>query len=329
MRSAFLLALISGAAVWGQTQTAAPATGAAAPAQKVVKVQVPAEAVLPITALPPETVIATIDGKKVTAGELQVVLRALPQAVQQQAQADRRKFLEQYGVLAYLADYARQNKLDQQSPYKEAIAYSAMQVLYQAALNDKMQNAPVTAEEVKQTYEAKKDQYSQAKVKAIYLPFTKALVSQADSTGQKLPNEEEARAKAEDLIKQLRAGGDFAALAKQYSKDAKSAQNGGDFGTIKKTDMLPNDLKNAVFTAKIGEITGPVRQPNGFYILRVDEVTPAPLEQVQSAIANDLKNAQMVAWLNGLQKKLDIKMENAAPSNVQIVQPGAAPAPSR
>jgi peptidyl-prolyl cis-trans isomerase C len=277
---------------------------------KVVGVQVPAEAVLPITALPATTIIATIDGRKVTAGELQTVLRAMPAQVQQQAQADRRKFLEQYGVLMHLADEARKAKLDQQSPYKEAIEYNTMQILYQAEINQKMQEMPVTPEDVKKTFETNKERYIQAKVKAIYLPFTNAPVTQTDAKGKKVLTEAEAKAKAEDLAKQIRAGGDFGALAKEHSGDPNSAQKGGDFGFIKKSDNIASDLKNAIFATKPGEITDPVRQPNGFYVFRVDEIAPQSFEQVQNNIITELKNAQFVSWLNGMQKSLNIQMEH-------------------
>jgi len=277
---------------------------------KVVGVQVPAEAVLPITALPAATIIATIDGRKVTAGELQTVLRAMPAQVQQQAQADRRKFLEQYGVLMHLADEARKAKLDQQSPYKEAIEYNTMQILYQAEINQKMQEMPVTPEDVKKTFETNKERYIQAKVKAIYLPFTNAPVTQTDAKGKKVLTEAEAKAKAEDLAKQIRAGGDFGALAKEHSGDPNSAQKGGDFGFIKKSDNIASDLKNAIFATKPGEITDPVRQPNGFYVFRVDEIAPQSFEQVQNNIITELKNAQFVSWLNGMQKSLNIQMEH-------------------
>ncbi|HEX8984410.1 MAG TPA: peptidylprolyl isomerase [Bryobacteraceae bacterium] len=324
MRLVLSLAVITGLSAWAQTQAPAPKPKAATPgAAKVVEAQIPAEAVLPITALPPATIIATIDGKKVTAGELQTVLRAMPAQVQQQAQSDRRRFLEQYGVLMHLADEARKAKLDEQSPYKEAIEYNTMQILYQAEINQKMQEMPVSSDDVKKTFETNKERYIQAKVKAIYLPFTNAPVTQTDAKGKKIPNEAEAKAKAEDLVKQIRAGGDFGALAKEHSGDPNSAQKGGDFGFIKKSDAIAADLKKAIFGTKPGEITDPVRQPNGFYIFRVDEIAPQSFEQVQGNIVTEMKNAQFVAWLNGMQKSLNIQMEHEVPTKTTGVPPAS------
>jgi hypothetical protein len=303
----------------------APAQGQEAPENvRTIETTVPVDAVVPISKLPPATVIGTINGRKVSAGELQVVLRSLPAQVQQQAQSDRRRFLEQYGVLMHLAEEARKAKLDQQSPYKEALEYGAMQILYQAAINQKMQEMPVTLDDAKKKYETAKDSYIQAKVKAIYLPFSNAPASTTDPKGKKVATEAEAKVKAEDLVKKLRAGADFAQLAKENSGDAASAQKGGDFGYIKKSESIPPELKDAIFNAKPGTLTDPIRQPSGFYIFKVEEIAPETFEQVQGAITSELKNTQFVAWLTSLQKSLDIKLQSEAPA---AVEPMSTPKP--
>lgn len=320
MRIFLPLAVLSALNVWAQGQAPSPGQKpAASSTPQTLQVTIPAEAVAPISSLPPATVVATVDGKKVTAGELQAVLKALPPQVQQQAQADRRRFLEQYGILRRLADEARQQKLDQQSPYKESIEYGAMQVLYQAEMNRKFAEIPVAPEDIKKAYEANKDKYVQARVRAIYLPFSTAPVSQADSKGKPLLTEAEAKAKAEDIVKQIRGGTDFVKMVKEYSADPKSVQKDGDFGFIHQTDPIPADLKKVIFSAKIGEITEPVRQANGFYIFRVDEVGPQPYTEVEGAITNELKQAQFGTWISSLQKSIDIKMEHEVPSTVYTV----------
>jgi len=348
MRTILPLAVISVASVWAQGQQqpspelvekmkseakAAVMAGqkpAAAPSKpgSTYQVNIPAEAVVPIGTLPPSTVVATVDGRKVTAGDLQAVLKALPPQVQQQAQADRRKFVEQYGVLLRLSGDARKDKLDQQSPYREAIEYGTMQVLYQAEINKKFADMNIPQEELKKAYDSGKDKYVQAKVRAIYIPFSTAPVSQADANGKKLLSESEAKAKADDLVKQIRGGADFIKLVKEHSGDARSVEKDGDFGHIHKSDNIPVDLKNVIFSAKQGEVTEPVRQANGFYIFRIEEVGAQPFDEVQGTITNELKNAQFVAWLSGLQKSLDIKMEHEVPPGIQLTpMPSGSVAP--
>jgi parvulin-like peptidyl-prolyl isomerase len=190
---------------------------------------------------------------------------------------------------------------------------------------------PVSPEEVKKNYENNKDKYLQAKVRAIYMQFSTAPVSQPDSKGKPLPTEAEAKAKAEDIVKQIRGGADFVKMVKEYSSDAKSVEKDGDFGFIHKADPIPADVKNVIFSAKAGDVTNPVRQANGFYIFRIEEVGPQPYNEVQGTITTELKNAQFSAWITSLQKSLDIKMEHELPPGIQVTpQPsGSAAQPSK
>lgn len=284
---------------------------------------IPVAQMVSILAMPPDKVVATVDGNKVTAGDLQAILRTMPSQVQQQALSNRRQFLEQYGVMKRLSAEAEKNKLDQQTPWKETLANMRMQVLLQAEINQKIAEIQVPPEEQQKFYEANKDRFVQAKVKAIYIRFSGDPVSKADDKGNKILTEAEAKAKAESLLKQIRGGADFVKLVKENSGDAASAAKDGDFGTITKSDrMVPEAIKTAIFAAKAGEVTGPVRQANGYYLFRVEELGPPPLEQVRDNVANDIKNTRFQEWLNSVQKSVDIK-EEAIEMTMEVQQPSS------
>lgn len=315
------------AAAQGAVTSGQPAPAPQTDNRRIQTITIPAATVLPIMALPPDTLIGTVNGQKVTAGELQVILRTMPPQAQQQAQADRRRFVEQYGTLRQLAEEARKAKLDQQSPFREQIEYGIMQVLYQAMINHKFGEISIPVEEVRTAYEASKDSRLQARVKSIYLAFSTTPVSQPDSRGNQLLTEAQAKAKAEDLVRQARSGADFVRLVKEHSNDPTSVAKEGDLGFIRKSDPIPAELSNAIFSAKAGEIVGPVRQPNGFYIFRIEEIGPQPFEQVQAAITNDLKSKRLGEWVNAIQKSLDVQVE-LPPSGITVMPaPPAAPAP--
>lgn len=258
---------------------------------------------------PPETVVATVNGKPVTYGELQTVLRALPAEMGQQAMTDRMKFVEQYALLRRLSELAEEQKLDQKSPFKEGLAYGRMQLLYQAMVNEKYMQITATPEDIEKFYAAHKDRFTQARVKVIYISFVASPPPQADPKAKKALTEAEAKAKAEDLLKQIRAGADFVKLVKQHSEDATSADKDGDFGVIHRSDKIPDAIKETIFSLKPGEVAGPVRQPNGFYLFRVEEVTVQSLDEVRVSLQEELRNARFVEWMESLKKSIQIKVE--------------------
>lgn len=103
-----------------------------------------------------------------------------------------------------------------------------------------------------------------------------------------------AKKKAEDLVKRLRAGEDFAKLAKEYSDDPGSAAEGGDLGLFGKGMMVP-EFEAATFALKKDEISDPVRSPFGFHIIQVTEIQPAKtpeLAEVREQLAEEVKRKQ-------------------------------------
>ncbi len=78
------------------------------------------------------------------------------------------------------------------------------------------------------------------------------------------------RAQAEDVLKRVRAGEDFAKLAKEFSSDAGNKDKGGDLGWFGKGAMVPA-FEEAAFKLKPGEISDLVETPFGLHIIKLDE----------------------------------------------------------
>ena len=104
-----------------------------------------------------------------------------------------------------------------------------------------------------------------------------------------------ARAKAEQILAKVKANPkEFAALARENSKDPGSAAQGGDLGFFGR-GMMVKPFEETVYRLKEGEISEVVETDFGFHIIRVTEIRPAqakPLAEVRAEIERELKNQQ-------------------------------------
>jgi parvulin-like peptidyl-prolyl isomerase len=336
MKLLFAFAIASALSLSAQNQTPAPAPAApgAKPAVEVVpgaapntyQVRLAAPKPVPIGQLPASTVVATVDGQKVTAGQLQAILRSVPAQLQQKIEGDRKEFVTQYAMFVRLVDMARKEKLDQQSPYKENIEYQTMVVLQAAAVDQQGRSMSVKPEDIQKSYDANRDRYTQVKFKAIYIPFNTSATSAPDASGKALPVEADAKAKADDLVKQARAGADFVKLVRENSGDPTSVAKDGDFPPVHKNDKgVPQDIVTALFAAKQGDVTDPVRQPRGFYVFKIVESGAQPLAQVQDSIKTELQNEQLKKWLDDLKASIQVKMEEEPAAQAPVPSVSVVP----
>jgi len=101
----------------------------------------------------------------------------------------------------------------------------------------------------------------------------------------------DARAKAEDILKQLKAGGDFAKLAEKYSDDPGSAKSGGELGWIGRGRTVP-EFEKAAFSLGKGQTSDLVKSSYGFHIIHVEDKQQAHLKtlaEVKSEIEEKVK----------------------------------------
>ena len=102
---------------------------------------------------------------------------------------------------------------------------------------------------------------------------------------------EAARARAEDILRQLKAGADFATLAKKYSEDEATKDNGGTMGWLERGRSTA-EFDQAAFSLAKGQTSDVVRDALGFHIIRVDDKQSAhiqSLDEVKSQIEPQVK----------------------------------------
>ncbi len=281
----------------------------------------------PAPKLAPDMVIAEYDGKKLTYGEIQKYINILPPQMQQNALRNRKEFVEQYALMRRLSEVAEQDKLGETSPYKEAIEAYRMRMLMQAEINKVVNAFTIPPEDAQSFYDQNKSRFEQINLKVIYIPFSNSAGAGAD--GKKRFSEQEAKAKADELIKEIKAGADFVKLVKENSEDATTKAKDGDL-TVSRSDNLPEAIRTVALALKPGELSDPVRQPNGFYIFRGESVAAKPFAEVRNQIFSELKDKKMKDWLESTTKSLNIKLENdqffpGAPSPSGTPSPSAAP----
>jgi foldase protein PrsA len=190
------------------------------------------------------------------------------------------------------SDERYEKAVKQQGLTDEQAREAIKQQLVSKRLFDKVTgNIKITAADIKEYYTSHKSQYVQPEsrdVRHILVP-KKAL--------------------ADSLYAQLKAGANFAKLAKRYSKDPGSAANGGKL-TVSKGQTVPEFDKTA-FSLKKGELSKPIKTQYGYHIIQaLSAVKPAkttPLKgQVRDSIKQQLeqqrKNDKITKWLEDTKK---------------------------
>jgi peptidyl-prolyl cis-trans isomerase D len=151
----------------------------------------------------------------------------------------------------------------------------------------KLNITPPADAELRKDYTANQDKFrTQERVQARHI------LIKSDAS-----NDAAMKTKAEGILKQIQAGGDFAKLAKDNSQDPGSAAQGGELGWVVKGQTVPEFEKSA-FSLQPGQTSGLVKTTYGYHILQVEKHEQAhvqPFEEVKAQLADEsMKRAQSV-----------------------------------
>jgi parvulin-like peptidyl-prolyl isomerase len=109
-------------------------------------------------------------------------------------------------------------------------------------------------------------------------------------------------ATAEDLLAQIKDGADFGELAKTYSLDTGSAEDGGDLGWFPRGIMV-TEFEDAAFALEPGEVSDVVATDYGYHIIKVLEKEVRPLDE---SLAEEAQNQTFLTWLGRAAPAADV-----------------------
>jgi peptidyl-prolyl cis-trans isomerase C len=157
--------------------------------------------------------------------------------------------------------------------------------------------------QVEDFYKNNQDQFTQPeRVRASHILI--AFPEGADAAAKA-----QAKTKAQKVLKDVKAGKDFAALAREHSQDPGSAPNGGDLGFFPQGQMV-GPFNDVAFSLKPGATSGLVETQFGYHIIRVAEKQPGrtvPLEEVRPKVEQYLENLNKESETDAFVKSLRAK----------------------
>lgn len=197
------------------------------------------------------SVIEKINGYEITEAEIDAFIENLPPEQRQYATNPRfrQQIIQQFVSVLLFSEYAKEEKLEETAEFAKLLESAKRDILAQLGMNKVLENVKVEENEAKAFYEDNQDKFmSQESVSAKHI----------------LVDDE---AKCNEIKAEIEAGKAFEEAAQEYSS-CPSKERGGDLGEFGHGQMVP-EFDEASFTAKVGEIVGPVKTDFGFHLIQV------------------------------------------------------------
>ena len=239
----------------------------------------------------PDTVVAEVEGRQITLGDVQDFILALPpQVAQQEFPILYPRVLEQLIYRSALAIRARQDGLDGDPALRRRAEAAADHIFANGWLH-KYLTGKITEQMVLARYD--RDVGSQPPPEEVRLRLYLADTEQ----------------QAKETIVAIRGGADFAALAQRSSKDP-SAATGGDLGFLLWSGVIP-ELAGVAHGLATGEVAPvPVRTRFGWIVFRLEERRPGsrpPFAQVRESVLAELEQEQTRSAAEDTMKNMVIR----------------------
>jgi peptidyl-prolyl cis-trans isomerase C len=255
-----------------------------------------------------DPVVAHANGVDIRQSDLAMAESDIGSAMPQMGPEQKRDYLITYlADVIILAHAADQQQIANRNEVKHRIEFERQKALMEALLQD-AGKAAMTDDAMHKIY---------------------------DEAIKQTPNEEEVHARhilvategeAKDIEAQLKKGADFAALAKEKSKDPGAAE-GGDLGYFTKEQMVP-EFAEAAFKLEKGQTSDPVKTQFGWHIIKLEDkrIKPTPtFDQVKGQLQSYVARRAQAELVDKLRKTATIERldQPAGPSDSSALNPAA------
>jgi peptidyl-prolyl cis-trans isomerase C len=253
---------------------------------------------------PPETVVLKVGDVKLTAAQFDAIADSLPEPTKAFAQGSgRRQFADEIAKVLVLAAEGHRRKLDETPEFQIQSKYRAEELLANLAQAAIVDSVKVDAAALRGYYEAHMSEFERVRARHILIRVQGSPVPLKPGTRDL--TDAEALAKAQALLLKIKAGGDFATIAASESDDTASSMNGGDLGWFPKGQMVPT-FEEAAFQLKPGQISGLVRSPFGYHIIKVEGHQWQGFDEVKGEIEAKMRPQETQKALDALRNGVQI-----------------------
>jgi peptidyl-prolyl cis-trans isomerase C len=241
----------------------------------------------------PVATVATVNGKPLSKSEFDLYVANVSRQSGREVPEDQKaQLLDQFIGMHLAADAAEKAGIAKQAKVEDQLALARLNVIVDAGLQKYLEDHPVTDAELKPEY---------------------------DSQVASMPHEYHARhilvedkATADEVIKSLKGGTDFAKLAEQKSKDS-SNKSGGDLGWFT-LDTMVKPFADAVVALKPGQTTEtPVQSQFGWHVIRLEDsraAAPPAFEEVKDRVKMLVQRKRLQSYLDELRKAAKIEKKS-------------------
>lgn len=258
---------------------------------------------------PGALVLAHVGKSTITRADFETRLSELPPQFKSQftTPEQKRQFLDRMIEERVWLETALDAKVDKRPEIQKQLEAQRRDVLIRTYLGETMQKAPAPSDSlIESYYNAHPEEFmseEQVKVRQIQLADEKT---------------------AKQVQKELAKGGDFAALAKKYSKDSVTKDKGGDLGAVTRNGFFGSlgsqkALADSAFAAPVNSVRGPIKTAIGWHLIEVTEKIPAakrPLEEVKQLILRQVTQQANQDFyqqsLAGAKATVGVTLESAA-----------------